>query len=90
MWDTHNCVVGLEFGVLSAFHGAFLAARRTLSFASSSPGEGLAGGLLEGSCGRRKRVSMPNLLNVGMYARLLIQKCYHLLSNGGERYGLAK
>ena len=31
-----------------------------------SSGEGLPGGLLEGSCGRRKRKRMPNQLNAGM------------------------
>ena len=40
--------------------------------ASTSPGEGLPGGLKESSCGRRKRGSMPNRLNVGMYARLVL------------------
>ena len=39
---------------------------------SASPGEGLSGGLLEGSCGWRMRSSMPNRLNVGMWARLLL------------------
>ena len=34
---------------------------------SSSPGEGLPGGLLEGSCGRRKRISMRNRPNVGTF-----------------------
>ena len=62
--------------------------------ASTSPGEGLPGGLSKGSCGRHKRRSMPNRLNIGMYARLLpaaymygrfkIRKCSHLLSDGGE------
>ena len=47
----------------------FLDARRTFSFASAStsPGEGLPGGLLEGSCGRRKRISMRNRPNVGTF-----------------------
>ena len=31
---------------------------------STSPREGLPGGLLEGSCGWRRRRRMPNLLNV--------------------------
>ena len=35
--------------------------------ASTSPGEGLPGGLLEGSCGRRKRISMRNRPNVGTF-----------------------
>ena len=62
--------------------------------ASTSPGEGLPGGLLEGSCGRRKRRSMPNRLKVGMYARLLLpfklRKCSRLRSDVGEKYGLAE
>ena len=40
--------------------------------ASTSPGEGLPGGLLEGSCGRCKRCSMPNRLNVGVFAHFLV------------------
>ena len=35
--------------------------------ASISPGEGLPGGLLEGSCGRRQRRSMRNRLNAGTF-----------------------
>ena len=35
--------------------------------ATTSPGEGLPGTLLEGSCGRGKRRSMRNRLNVGMF-----------------------
>ena len=63
--------------------------------ASTSPGEGLPGGLLEGSCGRRKRRSMSNRLNVGTfmpsyYLRFQIRKCSHLLSDGGETYGLTE
>ena len=38
--------------------------------ASTSRGEGLLGGLLEGSCGRRKRRTMPNRLNVGIRPRI--------------------
>lgn len=33
--------------------------------ASTAPGEGLPGGLLEGSCGRRRRRSIPNRQNIG-------------------------
>ena len=52
----------------------------TFSFASSATvpacldftREGLPGGLLEGSCGRRNRRSMPDRLNVGMNACLLL------------------
>ena len=40
--------------------------------ASTAPGEGLPGGLLEDSCGRRKPRSMPNRLKVGMYGRLVL------------------
>ena len=36
--------------------------------ASTAPGEGLHGGLLEDSCGRRLRRVMPIRLNVGTYA----------------------
>ena len=35
--------------------------------ASTAPGEGLHGGLLESSCDRRRRRGMQNRLNVGMY-----------------------
>ena len=38
------------------------------SLASTSPGEVLHGGFKEGSCGRRKRRSMLNRLNVGKYS----------------------
>ena len=40
--------------------------------ASTSPAEGLPGGLLEGSRCRCKRSTIPNRLNVSMYARLLL------------------
>ena len=39
-------------------------------FASTAPEEGLHGGLLEGSCGRRRRRGMPNRQNVGEPAYL--------------------
>ena len=38
---------------------------------STSPGEGLPGSLFEGSCGRCKRRSMPNRLNVGCVCPLI-------------------
>ena len=38
---------------------------------SMAPGEGLHGGLLEGSCGRRRRRGMTNRQNVGESAYLL-------------------
>ena len=62
MYDTQNHVVtGLEFQLLSVLRSLFLDARRTFSFGSSatvpaasiSSEEGLPGGLLEGSCGRK-------------------------------------
>ena len=58
---------------------------------STSPGEGLPGSLFEGSCGRCKRRSMPNRLNVDMYARLLLpfQKT-KMFSSFGEKYGLTE
>ena len=49
--------------------------------ASTSP-------LLEDSCGQRKHRSLSNRLNAGMYARLL--HVPRLLSDGGEKYGLAE
>ena len=61
--------------------------------ASTSPGEGLPGGLLEGSCGRPKRRRMPNQRNIGMCARchFKIRKRSHLLlSDGAEQCGLAE
>ena len=75
-----HVIIGVEIRDLSAPRGPFLDARRVFSLASSAtlptcldltPGEGPPGGLLEGSCGRRKGRSMPHELNVGMYARLL-------------------
>ena len=65
----------LQFRVLSALPGRCLDARRTFLFASSAAvpaclhltrgGPALCFGLLEGSCGRRKRKSMRNQPNVG-------------------------
>ena len=99
---------GIPIECSSRFAAIFLDARRTFSFASSAiyrtrlppphPGRAcLCGGLLEGWCDRRKRRSMTNRLNVGMYARLLLPfqstkmlSCYHLLSDGGEKCGLDK
>ena len=48
--------------------------------ASTSPGEGLPGGLLEASCGRRKRRSARNRLNVGTFIPLQNMK---RISDGG-------
>ena len=73
----------------SALRGLFLDSRRTFSSASSATvpacldgtGEGLRGGLPEGSCGRRRRRVMRNRLNVGTYApaseyEMLIRRRY--------------
>ena len=73
-----HVVAGLEIPALSALRG-FLSTRGgpvrlflppPYLPASTSPGEGLHGGLLEGSCGRRRRRGMPNLKNVGEPAYL--------------------
>ena len=44
--------------------------------ASTSSGEALPGGLLEGSCGRRKRRRMPNHRNVGMCPLITVVSKY--------------
>ena len=63
-----HVVAGLEIPALSALRG-FLSTRGgpvrlflppPYLPASTSPGEGLHGGLLEGSCGRRRRRRMSN------------------------------
>ena len=77
MWQIQNRVVeGVEIRVLSALRSPFLDSRRAFSFASSppfppastAPGEVLHAGLLEGSCGLRRRRDMRNRLNAGTYA----------------------
>ena len=61
--------------------------------ASTPPGEGLPCGLLESSCGRRKRRSIlktdqTSACMPAYYCRFRIRKSYHALSDGGEKYGL--
>ena len=59
--------------MLSAFRVLFVDSMRSFSFAfsatmppaSTAPREGLHGGLLEVSCGRRRRIGMRNRPNVG-------------------------
>ena len=68
----NRLVAGFGFRVLSALlltRGRPFRLLLPLPYppASTSPEEVLPGGLLEGSCGRRERRSMLNLLNVGTF-----------------------
>ena len=61
-------VEGGEKRALSALRGPFrLFLPLPCPPASTPPGEGLPGGLLEGSCGRRKRRRTANRLNVDTF-----------------------
>ena len=65
--------VRLEIRLLSALRGLSIDARWTFSFilpppyppTPALPGEGLPGGLREGSCGGRRCISIPNRETVG-------------------------
>ena len=68
-----HVIAGFEIRVFSALRDLFTDARWAFRLllpppcppSSAAAGEGLHGGLPEGSCGRRRRRGMPNRQNVG-------------------------
>ena len=76
VWNAEPCPWKRGKRALSYLRGPFLTRGEPFRLllppprppASTAPGEGLHGGLLDGSCGRRRRRGMRNRLNVGSYA----------------------